>query len=388
MSASKLKILQVASFEGNVGDNANHNGTRRKLAEVFENYALEFTDLEIREFFWKQRYYDDSFAELVNSHDLTLFGGGNFFELWVDHSCNGTSVDIPVDLLKKIDKPMVFYALGMDPGMGASEQNVTKFKRWLDYVLSKPGQFKIALRNDGALQTAYEYLGESYAKHMQTIPDGGFFTSVKSGPFPEVPEGKKLIGVNIAGDMLDVRFPQELPEHISETQFLDEFAELVNTLLDEDENLHFVFFCHIYKDYYMLSQLFKRLKDWHLRRRVTTTPYLHGPGAEERIFGVYKHCNLVMGNRFHTNVCAMGLHVPTIGFVNYPQIEKLYTEVQMTERTVRVNTSDFRAKLESRIRYTLAHQDQLKRENEALTQELEQQLKAFLSTLKGDFLAL
>ena len=38
----KLRILHLASFVGNVVDNANHNGTRKYFAKVFGKNRMDF----------------------------------------------------------------------------------------------------------------------------------------------------------------------------------------------------------------------------------------------------------------------------------------------------------------------------------------------------------
>lgn len=192
ISMKKLKVLQLASFTGNIGDNANITGMR-KLLERNLNFKLEFANIEIREFFWKERFYDQEFADYVNDFDLFIFGGGNFFQLWVDHSCNNTSVDIDIPILEKIKTPTVFYSLGMDPGMGTSEEGLAKFKCWLDYLIAED-RFFLSLRNHGAHKVARKYLGEEYAKHFHYAPDGGFFTDVVDQKHIELPENADVIG--------------------------------------------------------------------------------------------------------------------------------------------------------------------------------------------------
>lgn len=44
-----MKILHVASFVGNIGDNASHQGLEGILKEYFNNYDI--TRLEIRKFY-------------------------------------------------------------------------------------------------------------------------------------------------------------------------------------------------------------------------------------------------------------------------------------------------------------------------------------------------
>lgn len=131
----KLKTLHLASFNGNIGDNANHNGFYKHLESL--DYEFEIDELEIREFYWKQRSFDESFVELVNSYDLLIVGGGNYFELWVEDSPTGTSISIELELLKKINTPILFNALGVDPGQGASEANIQKFRDFLDVLIQR-----------------------------------------------------------------------------------------------------------------------------------------------------------------------------------------------------------------------------------------------------------
>jgi hypothetical protein len=76
-SKRKLRVLHLASFAGNIGDLANHAGGRRMLAERL-GFVLEFTDLEIREFYWKQRSFDDAFVDYANSFDLLIIGSITF----------------------------------------------------------------------------------------------------------------------------------------------------------------------------------------------------------------------------------------------------------------------------------------------------------------------
>lgn len=47
-----MKILQVASFDGNVGDIFNHYGFRYKLSNLFaDNELIEYKDIEMRMFY-------------------------------------------------------------------------------------------------------------------------------------------------------------------------------------------------------------------------------------------------------------------------------------------------------------------------------------------------
>ena len=54
---------------------------------------------------------------------------------------------------------------------------------------------------------------------------------------------------------------------------------------------------------------------------------MHGEESFKDVMNIYKSSKLVLANRFHANVCSMGLDVPTIGLVNYRQIKELYNEI-------------------------------------------------------------
>ena len=45
-----MKVLHVASFNGNVGDYINHMGFRRMLEEKYTG-SIQYSELEMREFY-------------------------------------------------------------------------------------------------------------------------------------------------------------------------------------------------------------------------------------------------------------------------------------------------------------------------------------------------
>ncbi len=55
----------------------------------------------------------------------------------------------------------------------------------------------------------------------------------------------------------------------------------------------------------------------------------------------YQNYDLVLGMRFHANVCPLGMGVPTRGLLNYPQVGLLYEELGLEDRLLDVRTEDF-----------------------------------------------
>ena len=49
-----MNILHLASFNGNVGDNFNHQGFRPWFEKI-SGKNINWTQLEIRQFYWKKK---------------------------------------------------------------------------------------------------------------------------------------------------------------------------------------------------------------------------------------------------------------------------------------------------------------------------------------------
>ncbi len=218
----KVKVLHLASFSGNIGDNANHKGSRKALNEYKHILNFDFTNEEIREYYWRNKKFDDNFAKKCNQYDLVLIGGGNYLEFHIHHSRTGTSIDIPKYLLKKINVPIVFFSLGCECSLGYKEETFLKSKSFIDFIISLPNRYYLSVRNDGAHYNIKKYYGKSYIDKFTLIPDSGFLIEKQETGY-NLKKNKKYIGVNIAGDSLDVRFKSNRSKEF----FLNSFAKFI-----------------------------------------------------------------------------------------------------------------------------------------------------------------
>lgn len=332
-SKRKLRVLHLASFAGNIGDLANHAGARRMLAEQV-GFELEFTDLEIREFYWRQRSFDDAFVDYANSFELLIVGGGNYFELWVDHSATGTSIDISPERLAKLKVPTLFFALGVDTGQGYSAQSARRFNTFMATVLDRRDLF-VCVRNDGSTRALREVLGDETTARIPTMPDGGFFADPAGCRKSDSYSGR--IGINIAGDMLERRFDRGLDTEA----FLRELADACCALMDAQPNLRIDLMPHIWRDNALIAQLLPMIPDVYLRRRVAVGRLEPGEAGLAGFLQSYRGFDLVLGMRFHANVCPIGMGVPARGLLNYPQVESLYEEIDMADRLIDVRDAGF-----------------------------------------------
>jgi FkbM family methyltransferase len=376
----KLKIIQLASYRGNIGDNANITGTRRML-EVNLGREIEYTSLEYLEYEpdprWGGKKFDEEFVKQVNQHDLLLLGGGGFFELAVDGSCSGTPLDIAPEIIDQIKIPIVFYALGFHVLYGLTEERKEKFRRYLDFLFSRKNVL-VSMRNDGSLQMVRKLYGDSYADKINVCPDGGFFTTVKDFFHPELPQSKKFIALQLAGDGEKYRFKNGN----NSTGFLKKLAAVLRQVF-QNYDYQVVLIPHIPEDLKMIDKFLIELGPPYTRKNISVAPYLHGQEAQDYIFDLYSRAQLVIGMRFHANVCPIGLHVPSIGISTYEQIENLYQELGMPQRAVRPDDAKFEEKLLGLIAESLNNRSQIIEHYQRVNQNLKKQITDFHSMLKA-----
>ncbi len=345
MNRRAFKLLHVASFHGNVGDNASHSGFRSQFARN-SGLDVEYNEFEIREVYWKQRAFDVDFVALANAHDGVIVGGGNYFELWVEHSQSGCSFDIDPALLAQIRVPLIFNALGVDPAMGASESSLQRFRRFLDVAIEMPNTL-LSCRNDGSMETLQTLVGAEYARYFSHLPDNGFFVEVDKRQHDELDPGRKNILIQLAGDMPEVRFPGG-DDGFTLDGFLGEKAGLIEQLIGQGG--HVILVPHIFRDLEIISALLQKIGDPLRRRFLSVAPYLSGEAGKDKTFSLYQQADLVLGMRFHASVCAWALETPCIGLSSYRQISQLYREMEAQDFCVDVTCPGFAAEVQSRIR--------------------------------------
>ncbi|MBI5793784.1 polysaccharide pyruvyl transferase family protein [Candidatus Uhrbacteria bacterium] len=406
-----MKIIQLASYTGNIGDNANVSGTRRVLRENFGR-ELQFTDLEFEWFGtdprWARRRFDQAFVEEVNRHDLFLIGGGGFFGLTTDNTSTGTPIDIPLDILRQIKTPIVFYALGFHTMDGHVEERAAKLKPYLETILEMD-HVLVSVRNDGSLANLRRMFGESIASRVYVCPDGGFFTQTKNSTHVEIEGGIRSIALQLGGDRLERRFssssplwetllckgaerlyrmahgttPSALPA--TADSFVRRLAHVFTDVLDHHTDVRVVLVPHIPSDFKMIDAFLKELGHYHARNHVTVAPYLHGQEAQTYLFNLYEQCVLTVGMRFHANVCPIGLQVPSVGLVTYEQIAALYDELRLTQRALHWDDPQFEMKLSLFVEESLGDTQAIRKQYQDVIKQVHVQADAFHRVIMDKF---
>ena len=344
-----IKVLHVASFVGNIGDNASHLGLYQLLAKLLP--AHQITQLEMRRFYQQytlpdKAYFDRDFVDLVNRHDLVIIGGGGFLDYWHKNSQSGTTIDIDPELLQFVTTPTLICSMGAMALRPVPEGNVAKARKFFSALQANPW-IRVAVRNDGSLNSIERDLGADCLSGIAEILDHGFFYQPPVQPgLPVAP----FVALNITEDQLTMQ--RSSTEPVISEQYYTELRQTLEHIVASHQ-LKVVLVPHIYSDLRAINQLLLHLDDWFVRQHITVAPCIQGDAGADYLFNLYRQSKLVIGMRFHTNVCSLAMGLNVIGLVALDRINYLYQSLGDTESCVSV-TGEFAAGLIQIIDHKLA----------------------------------
>ena len=360
-----MRVLHLASFQGNIGDGANHSGFRACFGAAAAQ-PVQYSQFEIRQTYWGEKSFDVDFVREANAHDLVVVGGGNFFELSIEKSRTGATFDVPPEQLARIQKPILFNGLGCDQHKGYSPATVSRFRAFLDHVLADP-RHAVSVRNDGSLETVRSLFGDSYAARIERIADCGFFLDL-----PGTAPARPVIAVNVAADMPELRFDAHGAKGavLSAGDAMQELASALQILLDSDPELGVVFIPHVFSDIDAISEVLRRIPDRLRRRRVDIAPYSSAMGGYVDAFQIYRSARVVLGMRFHATVCSIGMGRPVVCMMSYPKMADLLDEIQRPEIGVQLYKAGCGRRIADAAVAAMAQADTISRASAALRARL------------------
>lgn len=321
----KFNVLHIASFVGNIGDNASHIGLSNILRKFFPNYKE--SRLEIRRFYKNYTFsdklaFDDSFVEYANSFDLLLIGGGGFLDYWVPNSATGTTIDISKEVFEKLKVPTLICSVGCIPHREVPEGNEEKFKSFITQILSKKN-VKLLLRNDGSKEVLNRIGAGNGYNSIPTILDNGFFFNVNEGLCFNM-LNNKYIAINTTLDQLDMKSNSNI--QVDKDFVSKELAGYIHSIIEKTD-YHIVMIPHIYDDIKAFQILLKDINDFYIRTRIHLAPYTQGDFGCELLFSIYKNAEYSVGMRFHANVCNLAMNKPVSGLAVLDRINYVHNYI-------------------------------------------------------------
>lgn len=328
-----MKILHLASFSGNIGDNASHMGLRKILSELLDFNQID--NIEIRDFYKStsekyKKYFDETFVDLCNNYDLVIWGGGGYLDYWVPDSKTGSTFDISNDIMDKIIPPTVITSVGCVSGYKIPNDNKDKFNNFLKYI-SNSKKFHLLFRNDGSYEHIRENFGNDLASNFTTILDNAFHYEHKmNGTFPAV---RDYVAFNIANDQ--IMMDGESATKLDKDNYYQEISVVVNYLIEVCK-VDVCFVPHRAADIQPINNVISKLDDKYIRNNILIAPYLAGDAGANYLFGIYKNSILTIGDRFHTNVCGINLGIKTIGLAALSRVKCMYDSLGLINSYVEI----------------------------------------------------
>ena len=308
-----MRILHIASFQGNIGDRANHIGFRPWFERLIGE-AIEWLDLEIREVYRGNLSFRDSVKELAETADLIIAGGGGFWELWPERNDYGNSLDFSPSFLEELDRPVFFNALGVDLGQGISHNALARFPDFVDY-LQRQKKYLVSVRNDGSMKNLVD-LGCDVSDVWE-IPDHAFF-AFQDQLFESPEVGSTRLVVSLAVDMPEIRFRGGQ----TRDSFLSRIARLLEEVTRENDCLT-VFVPHIYSDLSAIAEVLALSSDAVRRERYRVAALETSQRDSLGFLKEYHEASAVASMRFHGNVLGLASGARTVALDTYPKVSGL-----------------------------------------------------------------
>ncbi|WGK60365.1 polysaccharide pyruvyl transferase family protein [Halopseudomonas sp. SMJS2] len=334
-----MKVLHIASFSGNIGDNLSHIGFENILARFGSEYVID--KLEIRKFYNNydgvdKRCFDRSFIKKMNDYDIVFVGGGGFFDYWVEGSASGTTINMDAEMVAEINVPTIFSSIGCHPHRTVPPGNEEKFRRFFQ-ALTKNCNILIGLRNDGSIKVLESIFPDEMAtwENVYEILDNGFFyeTGEREADYTSRLIDTPYVAINITDDQLSMISSRR--EKIETERYLTSLVKYVNNISDQ---YHVVFVPHIYSDLKAIYSVLEKLDQSVVRNKVTVSPCIQGDIGTRLNFSVYANSELVIASRFHANVGPLALGRKVIGLAVLDRVAYMYDSIAKTKQYIDVNT--------------------------------------------------
>lgn len=303
----------------------NHTSFYSWFSAFFTRSHLEWNRIDIRQVWRSDRNLGLRIKGAGKQYDLIVIGGGNFWEMWDSSSRNGTSLNVSYEELKREGLPVFFNALGAEVERGVSPQARSVFLEELEKYKDDP-QFFVSVRNDGSIANLLG-LGIDVSS-ITTIPDHAFFLPTNLNAEKTNNKVPRVL-VNLAKDMSQVRYSGTLDYHY----FISKLSELLADVYSQAE-FELMFFAQIPSDIEVGNEMFRLLPDAMIRENGSVVYPNYRNNLQIDFLNFFNHANLVVAQRFHSNIIALVSEADLIGISNHSKVNGLHLEAETNDRNL------------------------------------------------------
>ena len=310
------RILHIGSHNINVGDGAITSGIMNGVSDVLQT-TVDFVQLDIVD------YLTTITAEIINDYkaDMVIVGGGGTIDGHFGREETGTAFRLPPSEIEKIDAKMMFVGLGHNQFRQQEFFHADILSDFIAFCAAEDIPFSV--RMDGSRERLQEIIDADVIKHIQKIPDPGFFVDISNteqSPYFAPMRGVKNVVLQLASDGSSNRLGSE----DEFTKFLDSIWEYFeNTIVNH--NAQFCIATHTYDDLVIPVHAAQKVNHKLLRSRTRVSGVYH-PLFAENFFRAYSDADLVVGMRGHSVICGTALGTPTIAIATHDKVKGFMAE--------------------------------------------------------------
>ena len=333
-----LKVVQIASFSGNIGDNLSHKGFSRLLDHSAGLGSLD--RIEVRRSYGN--YYakdkllmNEDFAEYLNKFDLVQIGGGNFLEPF-EESPMGIRLPMTDKFAEKLRVPTLFSSTGLVPAKSDFHAS-DRYRESLARLVSK-SNIRVMLRNDGSKDWVDSLHIEGFEEVVEAA-DFAFLSGLGNRDDRDIrldgPK-RKFVAFNVAEDQLwsAVDHSKARFEHV--VSLLAELAVSVST--KKDAMVYFV--PHTPQDLRLISHIMNKTPDLFRRERISVAPLIPGSTGLDAAVRIYSAASEVYAMRFHANILALNIKSKLFPIIALDRVKSMLNSVDITDIGVDIRVLD------------------------------------------------
>jgi hypothetical protein len=273
------------------------------------------------------RLFDEGALARVNARrGLVIGGGGLFIPDTAPNGNSGWQWNVPNALLKRVEVPVVVYAVGFNAFDGQSYRQEL-FNAGLTQLVEKSAFF--GLRNHGSIEKVRALLPTSLHDKVRFQPCPTTVTRQLVEGWTDPAEREDTVLINAAYDRAGLRFGHDY------AYFLAEMAEAVRAL-----GAHAEVRCvaHSLDDERIAFDL--------RREHGISLPVIPMYGfGNDAIRDTYARTRLVIGMRGHAGMIPFGCGTPIISLISHPKMAYFLSDIERPEWGVSVHDKHLGARL-------------------------------------------
>lgn len=381
-----LRIWHVATHTTNIGDGALVLGIQKTLREDW-GVPIDFVSDCLMEYenYWGEKKYDlELVSNINNKSDLLLIGGGGMMDGGRGANRSGMGFNMPLDHLKRIKVPVVYYAVGHNSFAKQIYWHAKKLRGLVDFVLNQE-KMLFSVRNDGSLGRLKTLL-KSDLNNMWEIPDPGLFVPTKENTHNSFSNDKVNILVQLAGDNPFSRFSSGTWKIIPKIgrmilkkrmhQYLQNVGDALQKVAKK-KPVNFVLCPHLVRDFSVLGKFTDSIPKGFSRFNFNATEILRGAEAAPKFFDLYRKADMVIGMRGHSVICGVGLGTPTIALSSHPKVRGFMESVGLEDRIVEINDRHLALNLSQMVNRVMENREKEMDRLSAIRDECRERTKKF-----------